>query len=247
MILKRGDSGETVVILQNRLNEKADRKISVDGDFGFYTQREVKRQQMMNNLKVTGFVDDIFWDILNPKPEPEIQIPNSLAEKLLVNEASRWVGVTEQGGNNHGQMVEIFQMAADKSADGESWCASFAICYCTEQADKQYKIVDPNAKEKLLFVAEHCMTVWRNTPVSQRVEKPYAGCIVIWQHYSNGVPTENGHTGIVTKATKDFLYTIEGNTGKGDGIVRDGDGVYARKRKFEGEGDMKLVGFLKVW
>lgn len=41
---------------------------------------------------------------------------------FLILEARRWVGTTEVGGNNKGQLVEMWQKSVDKVAQGEPWC-----------------------------------------------------------------------------------------------------------------------------
>jgi hypothetical protein len=38
--------------------------------------------------------------------------------------------------------------------------------------------------------------------------------------------------------------TIEGNTGNGSGVVREGDGVYKRTRSINGAGTMVVMGFI---
>ena len=48
-----------------------------------------------------------------------------LKMRLLVWSARLWVGMTEVGGNNRGQVVERFQRAVDGKASGEPWCAAF--------------------------------------------------------------------------------------------------------------------------
>jgi hypothetical protein len=99
-----------------------------------------------------------------------------------------------------------------------------------------------NVKSKI-FKSEHCLTVWNNSPKELRLKEPEVGCLVIWQ-YDN---TTNGHVGIVTKVNKNTIETIEGNTGTGAGVVREGDGVYARKRSKAGSDKMKILGYLKVF
>jgi hypothetical protein len=163
---------------------------------------------------------------------------------LLVHEAKRWVGTKEIGGNNSGQLVELFQKAVDGKAVKEAWCMAF-VQFSIINSLQYFYIANkenPNTVSKALFSSEHCMTVWNKTPVAQRRLKPEAGLIAIWNHQG----TTNGHTEICTSEIYDSVYfdTVGGNTGSGSGVVREGDGVWARKRNIHGEGTMKLVGFI---
>ena len=54
----------------------------------------------------------------------------AIKERLLIHEAKRWVGVTEVGGNNRGQVVEIFQKAVGGVANGQPWCMDFGATRC---------------------------------------------------------------------------------------------------------------------
>lgn len=157
---------------------------------------------------------------------------------VLVETALKYKGVHEKGGNNKGPEVEMFQKAVDGKASGEAWCMNF-LQFCILLAEKQLSI-----KSKI-FRSEHCMTVWNKSPESLRVEKPVPGCIVIWRHGS----TTNGHTGIITEIVDNkYFMSIEGNTGPSDDVVvREGDGVYRKRRSFSGNGDMHIVGFLNPW
>ena len=67
-----------------------------------------------------------------------------------------------------------------------------------------------------------------------------------------GKATTSGHVGIVIRLLPDSINgsrveTIEGNTGNGAGVVREGDGVYRRVRSLAGSDTMKVKGFLRCW
>lgn len=158
---------------------------------------------------------------------------SSSARKTLVKKAQSFIGVREEG-NNKGKWVEIFQKAVDGKASQESWCMGF-VQYILKEIEKETK------ESSGIFSSEHCMTVWAKTPDDRKLKKPEVGCIVIW----NFVGTSSGHAGIVTRVAGDRMDTIEGNTGDGKGVVREGDGVYARNRSHGGDSKMKVVGFLK--
>lgn len=158
--------------------------------------------------------------------------------KKLVEIAKKYIGVKEFGGDNKGKQVEEFQKAVDGKAQGEAWCMAF-VQFCIKAVEKEGQGLIPSE----IFRSEHCMTVWNKTPKELRLKEPQVGCLVIWQ-FANGA---SGHVGIVTEVTSTGINTIEGNTGNGAGIVREGDGVYARKRTKTGSSSMKVVGFLKVF
>lgn len=150
----------------------------------------------------------------------------------LIEIVTAEIGVKETGGDNHGARVEEFQKAVDGKAQSESWCMAF-VQWAIKLVEVQMNVSSP------IFSSEHCRTVWNNSP-ALRVDKPFPGCVVIWQHGN----TTNGHTGVVTSVTDTNISTVEGNTSTGKGVDRNGDGVYARIRTKTGSGEMKVIGFL---
>lgn len=156
----------------------------------------------------------------------------------LVEVAKRYIGTKESGGDNKGAQVEAFQKAVDGKAQGEAWCMAF-VQFCINKVEEE---TNETLKSKI-FKSEHCLTVWNKTPVEQRLKVPEPGCLIVWQFGK----TASGHVGIVTAVGPTKVDTIEGNTGDGQGVVREGDGVYARKRSRTGTSDMKVLGFLRVF
>lgn len=164
-----------------------------------------------------------------------------LKHRVLLKEAGRWVGFKEVGGNNMGQLVQHFQSRIG-SAVGEPWCMSFvqSCCYWADQY--------VGGRKNILFPSELCMDVWDKTSSHQRMETPFAGCIVIWNYRG----TRAGHTGIVTSYNRhqNFLMTIEGNTGDNERrVIREGDGVFHKKRttRRSERSSLQLVGYLNPW
>lgn len=172
----------------------------------------------------------------------------TIKDRLLVFEARRWVGMTEIGGNNRGQVVEMFQKAVDGISSGEPWCMSF-VQFCIEMVDNTYDAMfQQSYLRSPLKKTEHCMTLWQDSQHHVIIARP--GSLAIWQYWKNGSPTSSGHVGIVTEVItepQDHIRTIEGNTGGGSEIEREGDGVYEKVRSREGGTRMKLMGFLSVW
>lgn len=172
---------------------------------------------------------------------------NGLAQEAIAKKDARTVfrlalescvGIRETGGNNNGPMVRLIQETIG-GADREAWCMSFVqtgLAY----AEKKTGIQSP------IWASEHCMTVWHETPISQRVHTvPALGAIIIWKHGAG----PSGHTGITVSAVKDGHFSaVEGNTESGVSsgqVVRDGGGVYLTERNTFGNGAMRVVGFLK--
>ena len=81
-----------------------------------------------------------------------------------------------------------------------------------------------------------------------RLADPEPGCLIVWRKFKNNQPTPSGHVGIVVEVLDGGkVRTIEGNTGAGVGVKRDGDGVFAKERSVTGFGDMRVRGFLRVF
>ena len=160
------------------------------------------------------------------------------ARQIMQLAAHALVGTREEGGNNKGRIVELLQETLG-GAGQEPWCMSMTQS-CIAFAEDQTGIVSPVA------ASEHCLTVWNETPTSQRVKvSPLPGAIIIWRHGS----TTNGHTGIVVgNCVNRTFAAVEGNAegGTANGkVVRDGGGVYYTTRNQDGNGSMKVVGFLR--
>lgn len=166
--------------------------------------------------------------------------------RLLVFEAMRWRGAHEVGGDNRGWAVEQFQQAVDGKASDEAWCAAF-VWYCIGMVDDVAAFLHDSHRSPL-YPSELVMDVWRRSPEGMRRKLPRVGDVMVWQHYDGDKPTGRGHIGIVTNYPGDrIVHTIEGNTGPGPGVVREGDGVYEKLRNLTGSGSMRVEGFLGVW
>lgn len=151
--------------------------------------------------------------------------------------AAAYVGVQEQG-KNKGFEVEMFQKAVDGKASGEPWCMGF-VQYCIKAVENTSKV------DSKVVRSESCLDVWNRSPKELRVAVPETGCLIIWRHGQ----TEKGHVGIIEsiKPGNKQLITIEGNTGGGSAVQREGDGVYRKNRDADGAGTMKVVGFLRAF
>lgn len=168
--------------------------------------------------------------------------PNGLAQQARISKDARLifgltmessVGIVEQGGNNDGPEVRLFQKTIG-GAGREPWCMGLV------QSALAYAELLTGVKSPI-FATEHCMTCWRETPVIQRVKtSPLKYAIVIWKQEGS----DSGHTGVVIETDKrQWFRSVEGNTGS-DGS-RDGDGVYYKHRDWIRTGSLVRVGFLK--
>jgi len=176
----------------------------------------------------------------------ERQSPAAAALKAarLVEIAGEYVGVVEQGGDNCGPEVEMFQTAVKGLTGPRAWCLSF-VQFCAKRVDEELL-----GDATVLWPTEHCMTLWARTPVEARIDAPEPGALIVWEHVVDGVPTTKGHVGIITAVIDDdTIETIEGNTTAGATVEREGDGVYRKRRKVRSAPNepLQVRGFLRAW
>ena len=167
-----------------------------------------------------------------------------IRRQLLLNEAKRWIGIQEVGGNNRGQLVDIFLKTTGLPA-GNPWCMAF-VQFCIDHVDDMATLLNPKTAITGIFKSDHCMTVWQETPFALKGSIPLPGSVVIWEKRGSS----SGHTGIVTSSDPNTatFKTIEGNTSPAAGTVeREGDGVYAKSHTLRGGATMDLVGFIYPW
>jgi hypothetical protein len=154
------------------------------------------------------------------------------ARTLFGLAAEACVGIREKSGNNDGPMVELIQKTIG-GADNEPWCMSF-MQTCLAYAEEKTGIESP------IIASEHVRTTWNETPVAQRVKAyPLKYAIICWGYEGK----TSGHTGVLTDYMRNsWMATVEGNTG--DSNMREGDGVYAKKRNWHRTGSLIRLGFL---
>lgn len=201
------------------------------------TRRETQVQDLRQGLKQFKFSGDpVLIDIALTIGADMDENTDEL-NIALADEARKWVGVREEGGDNRGPEVEMFQKAVDGIAQGESWCAGFGI-YCVAEVERRH-----NVKSRI-HRSERVLDIWEKSPEDMRSMVPGAGYFACWIH---GLGPK-GHLEIVQNdITKENFKTVGGNTGDGSGINREGDGVYERLRSLSPQGKMRLLGFIKVF
>jgi hypothetical protein len=163
---------------------------------------------------------------------------------LLARLATRFIGITEQGGDNKGQIVEWFQKQSGGPAAGEAWCCAFARSLI-DWVDTMLAEEAPSS----LIRTEGVLPLWRSAPDVAKSQSWQTGWLACWEHSPNGVASGKGHIGICIggqPGTPTFT-TVEGNTGPGAGVEREGDGIYRKDRTIGRIGDMVLLGFINPW
>jgi len=139
--------------------------------------------------------------------------------------------------------VRMFQSTIGK-AEGEPWCMSF-IQYCLFWVDEFVP-----GRAHTVYPSEWCKAVWDKAGHARRAQ-PQKGYVVIY----NYVGTDSGHAGIVEAHGFDgqheqepYIITIEANTSDSErSVIREGDGVYRKKRLTRRSGRMRLLGFIDPW
>lgn len=152
--------------------------------------------------------------------------------ELTIKIALQYDGVREQGGNNCGPEVEMFQKSIGLEK-GDPWCAAF-VCYCIKEAAKQLGV-----KPKFEYGGSVYKLWTRNE--SLQSPDPELNSIFLIDHGLSKKGTRIGHTGfciapIVSNANghpgEQFvgsIETMEGNTNAAGS--RDGDGCYHKSRE----------------
>ncbi len=171
----------------------------------------------------------------------------------LVNLAHLFVGLREDSPND-GPLIRMFQETVDGRAEKEAWCCGFAQ-YLIKQVDNEIFTENPAWHFSKLAKTESCVKLWEMSPLACRRPEPKSGYLVVWRHWAlyrkenRWVPTSLGHVGVVTPVIKDgTMDVIEGNTGAGSLITRNGDGVWIKTRSQKVDtGPMRIEGFLDPW
>lgn len=170
------------------------------------------------------------------KPELVIAINEKLSDPnlYLAYLALACVGEKESGVNS-GPFIKLLQETVGEAA-GEAWCLSFvqSLVAFVEKTD--------NLKSPLA-ATESCLDLWTQSKTTQQMIVPVPGSLIVWRHGASA----QGHVGIIIADYGSYFMTVEGNTGNGSGIIREGDGIYLKMRSKERVGDMIQLGFLRAF
>lgn len=158
----------------------------------------------------------------------DLLLANIIAN-VLVEEAEKTIGIHEEGGENRGRDVEIFQRTVDGRANREPWCMSW-LQTIVERARTRL-----GANSLPLPRSELCKAVWNGCPLEYRRDYPAWGYAVIWAN----------HCGLVTLSYKRSFNTVEGNTSASGS--NEGDAVHRKVRSRQGgKGPFQLLGFVDL-
>jgi hypothetical protein len=149
--------------------------------------------------------------------------------------AQKYLGHKEKPGNDFDEntaLGKILKEAGHK--DGEAWCAYFCEAIFVETL-------------RALFSASTVQTFHNFKKSGYEIsDTPEVGTMVIWQRHKNGLPTWQGHAGIVTCVNPDGSFgTIEGNTNSASS--REGDSVQEKVRQNKRvENGLNILGFITI-
>lgn len=150
------------------------------------------------------------------------------------------VGIRESGGRNRGPEVDKYLRCVGLKPErgAYAWCAAF-VCWSVAEAyqrDHWARGLTGSAMLPIRMTAG-VFVLWAE--IARRC-KAKPGAVFIIDHGMNPEKTfRRGHTGFVVNVVGDEILTVEGNTNPGGS--REGDGVYARRRKIA-----DMMGFIDV-
>jgi len=151
---------------------------------------------------------------------------------ILVGIAEAEVGVREQGGNNRGGRVRVYQSATWLEPDAWPWCAAF-VCWCIKEWIKVPGVLESigianGDKWRPKTAGAFDFLRWakeKDLQILPEGAEVFAGDLVVFDFSHIGIVVEDAAKG------SQFIKTVEGNTnGKGDRDSTSGDGVWLKKR-----------------
>lgn len=161
----------------------------------------------------------------------------------VVETARKYIGQKEIKGNIFkddpnvkGDLGERLHQAGQK--DGEAWCAYFVEAVLRET----YPVRSAEIEKHIC--ASAVKTFENLKKAGYKVSKsPTVGDIVVWQRYSKGKATWQGHIGIVSQVINNSFKAIEGNTNSSGS--REGDSVQEKNRTCSVVSDgLNVLGFV---
>ncbi len=226
--IKLGDRRpELVKLAQDRLNVAGCGPLATDGTFGPQTLSAVKLFQTRRGLEADGTIGPITWGALFLLRPQAYEVPDDPFAKAVLDVARSQIGVREEGGANCGPQVEKYLSAVNRPP-GDSWCVAFALWCILEGAKRSNHKSPLPITAGVYYLWTHvpdAMRIPGAAPLEEDLRRVKPGMIFCIDHGSG-----KGHAGLVVNATVEGLATIEGNTSIAGS--RDGDGVYARTRRF---------------
>lgn len=167
--------------------------------------------------------DAAFARYLASLEAPPVKLATVSADVLreaFVAIARAEIGVREEGGNNRGRRVQVYQDAASYlPGTGWAWCAAF-VGFCFDELAEKYALPFATPEGAGAFWYEDWARQQR-LPVLAGGAKVLRGDLVIYSFSHIGIATTD-------QAANGTFLCVEGNT-NGEGS-REGDGVYEKRR-----------------
>jgi len=138
----------------------------------------------------------------------------------LVKIAISHLGNGEEGGNNKGKWVKLYNRGLEAP-----WCAGF-VSYVMKEVDIDGLGYSLSAKD--LYN--------RGRSLGYGKEKPRTGDLICF--YRDNPKSWKGHIGIVEKVDEEYIYTIEANKGNYPAKVA--------RYKYKKDNVPKLLGYIRV-
>lgn len=240
LVLRYGDSGEDVKVLQEALSEQGYFNANIGGNFKNLT-RDALFWFQATHIGPSGlFLDadceagpNTWWALLNPSGDVQSQnidpiIPSGLTEdrvkvlEVAIEEFKK--GVHEiPDGSNWGPEIQKYG-----GAKGWAWCQLF-VNWCCKQAFGKYPTGIGNNPSTYA-------TWQRAIKEGKFVESnPRPGDLMMMQYKnSKGQYSRKGHVGLVLRVDGDWINCVEGNT-------KNQVDVTVRKKS-----NSKIVGWINV-
>lgn len=168
----------------------------------------------------------------------KISNPSSDPTTLLRQALASLVGTHEEGGNNRGQLVELFQGSIGTPVK-QAWCMDFLQAVVGYVEQKLGVTCDLLATEGTQALADWAAAQGKLIP------HPFVDSMVVWKHTAPG--STGGHVGYVMGVARSDMTTVEGNTSaESHEIVREGDVVAMKSRPLSSSPNMIIRGFVPV-
>jgi len=170
-----------------------------------------------------------------------------IRKNKFVRFAKKWTGEREIAGNMGFENEEFDRLMREYGdfRNSAAWCASFVKMVVMKKVGRRHeelvdRLITPSTQATFDNFAKDGSGLFEIT------KAPKKGDLVIWQKYQNGMPTYQGHIGIVEKTNKDTFATIEGNTNDSGG--REGIEVGQMERKYDwtNTNGLRLRGFIHI-
>lgn len=172
---------------------------------------------------------DMFHYILKRMPEGFEKLD---AHMMFVFAMEAMIGIKESGGDNKGKEVEGIQDTVGKP-EKESWCMS-----TIQTAIAFVEVI--TYRNSPFPVTESCVKAYEKSLV--KYKNPKIGLVCIWIKERGPY----GHTGAVSSVIdRNSFMSIEGNTGDGKEVEREGDKICSKSRSLHPSGKLQILGFLE--